>query len=540
MSETAPQPVAAGDLAKTPFAHVLLHLHQRERTGTLVVWPAGGGEGGQDRIRFDAGWPVAARLVEKAAALDRGLLRFFSIADAPYAFYAEDLVGDAPLKGRVDPWMLLAASLRGPSRDDAIGAYIAGIGLDVPVRFRAGDTKRFQLLPKETAFIDIVRAEPTKVSELLSLCELGPGTGKRLLYLLFVTNTLERFDATAPTPKAKPVAPALTANAVVAAFEALPIPDFEDVPASPPTPTKPLQPSARASQRTSLMPDTSTNFTRSMPVPESPPENLSADARSFWNEVTERCHKIEKQNYYDMLDVPREASAESVRKQYYAIAKRWHPDRALGELAPLKPYVEACFAIFTVANETLGDDKKRANYLRQVQEGGGTPEADRAMEAILWAAKEHQKAEVLFKRRDFEGAAAILAAAIQVTPDEADVLAAHAWALFNMPVDEAREQEMMVVVTRALAIEPKHDRAHYYKGLMYVRTGQDANAAKHFREAAQINPKNLEAAREVRLVEMRTKSTGGPAKNSKAPPKDEKAKAKDDGFMSKLFGSKKT
>ena len=531
MSESAPQPVASGDLAKTPFAHVLLHLHQHERTGTLVVWPAGGG--GQDRIRFEAGWPVAARLVEKAVALDRGLLHFFSIADAPYAFYAEDLVGDAPLKGRVDPWMLLAASLRGPSRDDVIGSYIAGIGLDAAVRFRAGETKRYQLLPKETAFLDIVRAEPAKVSELLSLCELGASAGKRLLYLFFVTNTLERFDASAASARAKPAA-VHTVSATVAAFESLPIPDFGDAPAA----TKPVQSSARASQRTSLMPDTATNFTRSMPIPESPPESLSTDARMFWLEVVERCQKIEKQNYYDMLEVPRDASAEAVRKQYYAIAKRWHPDRALGELSPLKPYVEACFAIFTVANETLGDDKRRANYLRQVQEGGGTPEADRTMEAILWAAKEHQKAEVLFKRRDFEGAATILAAAIQITPDESDVLAAYAWALFNMPVSEARDQEMMMLVSRALAIEPKHDRAHYYKGLMYVRAGQDANAAKHFREAAEINPKNLDAAREVRLVEMRTK---GGAKNSKAPPpKDDKAKPKDDGFLSKLFGSKKT
>jgi curved DNA-binding protein CbpA len=537
MSESSPQPVAAGDLAKTPFAHVLLHLHQRERTGTLVIWPKPGGEGGQDRIRFEAGWPVGARFVEKAAALDRGLLRFFALVDAPYAFYAEDLVGEAQLTGRVDPWMIIAASLRGPSRDDAIGAYISGIGLDTTVRFRAGDTKRYQLLPKEAAFLDIVRSAPARVDELLSLCELGPGTGRRLLYLFFVTNTLERFDATAAAPaKPKPAAAAPAASSAVAAFEALPIPDFDDVPAS-----KPASPSpAKTSGRTSLAPDTSTNFTRSMPIPDPAPEGLSADATAFWNEVIARCEKIEKQNYYDMLEVAREASAETIRKSYYAIAKRWHPDRVTGELAPLKPYVEACFAIFTLANETLGDDKKRANYLRQVQDGGGTPEADRQMEAILWAAKEHQKAEVLFKRRDFEGAATILASAIQVTPDEADVLAAYAWALFNMPITEERDQEMLTIVTRAIAIEPKHDRAHYYKGLMHVRAGQDSHAAKHFREAAQINPKNLDAAREVRLVEMRNK--GAAPTNSKAPPpKDEKGKPKDDGnFLSKLFGAKKS
>jgi len=281
-------------------------------------------------------------------------------------------------------------------------------------------------------------------------------------------------------------------------------------------------------------------FKESMPVPPPPPPGLSAEATAFWGEVISRCQSIETQNYYDMLAVGRDVGADGVRKAYFALAKRWHPDRALGELAPLRPYVEQVFAHFTSAQDTLSDEKKRAGYLRQVQEGGGTPEADKKLEAILWAAKEHQKAEVLMRRRDFEGAAKLLAAAIEVVSDESDLLAAYAWCIFNLPGSETRVLEMMTSVDRALAIEPKHDRAHYYRGMILQRTGKETDALAEFKKAVEFNPKNADAVREVRLAEMRGKSgTTGKNAASKAVPEGDKKGEGAGGLLSKLFGSSK-
>nr|MDQ3037699.1 hypothetical protein [Myxococcota bacterium] len=116
-----PEPTAQGDLARTPFAHALLYCHQRELGGTLVIWPEDPETTrGQDRVLFERGVPVAARLTQRAGALDRGLLPLFSRREGAYAFYADtDLVGsgDEVRTGRVDPHVLIAASLRGPSRD---------------------------------------------------------------------------------------------------------------------------------------------------------------------------------------------------------------------------------------------------------------------------------------------------------------------------------------------------------------------------------------------------------------------------------------
>ncbi|MFO0710289.1 MAG: DnaJ domain-containing protein [Sandaracinus sp.] len=279
-------------------------------------------------------------------------------------------------------------------------------------------------------------------------------------------------------------------------------------------------------------------FQTSMPVPPPPPAGLSPDATAFWNEVVARCRAIDKQNYYDILGVPRDVGADGVRKAYFALAKRWHPDRAIGEIAPLRSFVEQVFALMTSAQETLADETKRAHYLRHVQDGGGTPEADRKLEAILWAAKEHQKAEVLIRRRDFEGAVALLTAAIEVVNDEADLLSTYAWCVFNLPQSEGRVTEMLTMVDRALALEPKHDRALYHKGMILQRTGKDAEALACFKKALEVNKKNPDAMREVRLAEMRGGKSGTTGKNTASASGGDEKKG-DGGLLSKLFGSSK-
>ncbi|MFN7699327.1 MAG: DnaJ domain-containing protein, partial [Deltaproteobacteria bacterium] len=281
-------------------------------------------------------------------------------------------------------------------------------------------------------------------------------------------------------------------------------------------------------------------FTSAAPAPPPVPPGLSPEATAFWNEVIERSRAIERQNYYDMLGVPRDIGVDGVRKAYFALAKRWHPDRATGELAPLRPFVEPIFALFTSAQDTLSDEKKRAIYLRNVQDGGGTPEADRKVEAILWAAKEHTKAEVLVRQRNFEGAAALLASAIEIVNDESDLLATYAWCLFNSPNSDARLKDMHTAVDRALGLEPKHDRAHYYKGMILQRQGKEADALASFRKAVELNKKNADAVREVRLAEMRSGKAGTTGKNAAVEGPRGGEKKSDGGFLSKLFGGKKS
>lgn len=62
-------------------------------------------------------------------------------------------------------------------------------------------------------------------------------------------------------------------------------------------------------------------------------------------------------NYYDILGVKEDASAEEIKKTFRKLAMKYHPDRNPGNAA-----AEARFKEISEANETLSDPKKRAEY----------------------------------------------------------------------------------------------------------------------------------------------------------------------------------
>jgi molecular chaperone DnaJ len=67
----------------------------------------------------------------------------------------------------------------------------------------------------------------------------------------------------------------------------------------------------------------------------------------------------DKRDYYEVLAVAREASADDIRKAYRQCALKYHPDRNPGNAE-----AEACFKEATEAYSVLSDTEKRAQYDR--------------------------------------------------------------------------------------------------------------------------------------------------------------------------------
>lgn len=62
-------------------------------------------------------------------------------------------------------------------------------------------------------------------------------------------------------------------------------------------------------------------------------------------------------NYYDILGVPKTATADEIKKAYRTLAFKYHPDRNPGNAE-----AEEKFKQITAAYDVLGDESKRRNY----------------------------------------------------------------------------------------------------------------------------------------------------------------------------------
>jgi cytochrome c-type biogenesis protein CcmH/NrfG len=65
--------------------------------------------------------------------------------------------------------------------------------------------------------------------------------------------------------------------------------------------------------------------------------------------------------------------------------------------------------------------------------------------------------------------------------------------------------DLVNILRKAAQDRPNSERAQSYLAMMLKRAGRSAEARTHYQRVLAINPHNIEAAREVRLMDLRSK-----------------------------------
>lgn len=116
-----------------------------------------------------------------------------------------------------------------------------------------------------------------------------------------------------------------------------------------------------------------------------------------------------------------------------------------------------------------------------------------------------KRAEQLMQRGRFDDALACVDAMLSLEPYDAELLALRAHALFEkyqVNVD-GLPRTVLDAIKKALEIDPEQPRALYAKGLVFKRAGDPKKASLYFRRVLQVDPKHLDAQRELRLAKLR-------------------------------------
>ncbi len=427
----------------------------------------------------------ALGLLQHALLLERG----------PFAFDPAALVPPSgfPLGQRFD--LLVAASRR-----------LERTGLSRRLGHRAeqaprltGSAGELRLTALETRLLGQLDGRRS-LSALLAGAE-----GDALLRLVFLLGELDRLDWQAPLAAA--AAPAALAAATSPAPPAAvprptPAPLVPGGPAAPPAvrsaapPARPAAPVAPAAPRpapAAARPAPAAARPAAPPKPEEDPAVVFA--------------RLEKQNHFERLGLPREsAQSPQLKGNYFQLAKRWHPDVLGQEASPQRRQLhEDILALLNEAYGVLGDDRARAGYLEEL-EAKESGVADLDVEAILRAEEDFQKAVILVKAGKLTEGSAMIDACIQLNAKEGEFYAWRGYARFLMSTDKkAALGPALADVRKAISMSPRCAPARLLEGQLHKLTGDVESAKKAFKGCLDLEPGNVDAQRELRLFEQRKK-----------------------------------
>ncbi len=441
------------------------------------------------------------------AALSEQLLRqvvwMFSLSPKTgYAYYDGknflDKWGGGPVT--LEPLGLIWRGIRRYENVQRVDLALARLGARQLRLHPAAQIARFALADSERAVLDVIRAKPQTLTELLDSGVADVVETKRLVFALMITRHLEVGApplgiGLRPTPprSVTPPPPSVRPQSAVA-----PPPLASSPLASSPLASSPI--AALIGSSPIAAPPPSTRAPASV-APQSEPPHV-AELRKELRELDE---KMPHQNYYAMLGVPIKAASAEISAAFFNLAKKWHPDRLGPEFAALKDDVVKVFARMTEAHQALTDDDRRRDYDVLVKDGGGTEAEQQEVNKIMNAVVAYQKASVYFRKGNLAEAESLAKQAIDGDPEQAEYRALWVQCEAQKPARAVKGDysDLIAMMDDAVKREPENERVRMARGDLLKRAGKLEQAVVDFRWVARHFPNNTDAAREVRLFAMR-------------------------------------
>jgi len=477
-------------------------------------------------------WLVEQKLVSAdqmrlalKAQVRRKLHRLFFLNEGQFSFAAgehqQGLEGHESLK--VHPSRAIYQGVRSAWNAERLaGALFLLEGKAIRLALEPEAVARYGVGPEDGRLAELLRKGYWTVADLVEASGLPVQPVHALVYALYVTEALDiqpadqvsrlRRRSESPTPPPPVAAPA-------------PAPP----PAAQPTEASVARKLNEGTWSSRNMPALNPLVTpaRQVPTPPrgtTPPQGLPAttsaivsasssmlDPNAMREEIEAKARDVETETLFQVLGVPETATRDQIKNAYFEAAKRYHPDR-LGSLGleALRSETEKIFRRVSEAYGILFDDQRRDEYKRNMSKPAAekeSPEAHAQAMRIFEAEMAFRRGEILMRKNDLNGAIAEFEAAVNGNPQEGEHLAWLAWA--RVAAGQLSFADAKGRFQEATRLSPKCARAYYFLGLS-LKDGKELDRAlQMFKKAMELDPRLIDAEREVRLINMRREKQSG-------------------------------
>lgn len=219
---------------------------------------------------------------------------------------------------------------------------------------------------------------------------------------------------------------------------------------------------------------------------------------------------------FAVLGIGQEATDPEVQAAYKALAKRHHPDTLASTASPEHQSLRReVFGRITEAFSQLRTAEARQRTAAALASGFKTEEEERAeVERILRAEADFKRGEALLRGRKYDDALAHFERAAQVATDDLELnvylsytrfMAAHRKRSGPQQAAQAAQAAQVALreVEAAIEAQPQLQSAQLFAAELCKAAGKPERAIQHFRALLELDPKNIEAMREVRLYNTR-------------------------------------
>jgi tetratricopeptide (TPR) repeat protein len=224
-------------------------------------------------------------------------------------------------------------------------------------------------------------------------------------------------------------------------------------------------------------------------------------------EIAELHAALKERTHFELLGVTESAAQEEIRNRYLELVKRYHPDRAGRHgLTDMVPQLEEILITIREAVETLTDPERRKDYVARLKgEGAQAPAEVREMvDRAVAAERSYQLAVALERQHKPDEAQKAADEALRLAPGQGEYECMSLWLKSVRRPPRAAVSDLVQPMVEAAALVVKHERAQMQAARLLQRAGRADEAGEFFRRVLLLNPQNVDAAREIRLKEMRT------------------------------------